>query len=349
MPNSNIYQSYPPFFRPNQNQSVDHGEKSTDSDSTPHIDSDSVLPVIDYQDMGPENLGQVCREWGMFRLVNHGVPLSLLTQLHEKAHMIFNLGFDSKQGLFKSPVLYFWGSPAISISGNCGAAAGDNLNWLEGLNVPLDNTSSFHYEHPLLESFRSLLEEYGSHQIRLAKTIFRNISQDLKFHPTKSESCLSTATGFLRVYRYLRCPMADRRWGINAHTDSSVFSILHQDQVGGLQVYKNNKWLDVEPIRNTLIVNLGDMMQAMSNDSYISVTHRVKVNMKKERISIGYFVFPAEDAVIESTKYKPFTYADFQAQNELDLKTIGKKIGLPRFRKDGAAFLPLASLNESTQ
>lgn len=72
----------------------------------------------------------------------------------------------------------------------------------------------------------------------------------------------------------------------------------------------------------------------MSNDEYISVRHRVKVKRDRERISIGYFVFPAEDAVIESSKYKPFTYGDFQAEKELDLKTVGMKIGLPRFRKE---------------
>lgn len=80
-------------------------------------------------------------------------------------------------------------------------------------------------------------------------------------------------------------------------------------------------------------------MQAMSNDEYISVRHRVKVKRDRERISIGYFVFPAEDAVIESSKYKPFTYGDFQAEKELDLKTVGMKIGLPRFRKEESACL----------
>lgn len=72
----------------------------------------------------------------------------------------------------------------------------------------------------------------------------------------------------------------------------------------------------------------------MSNDEYVSVTHRVKVNREKERISIGYFVFPTENAVIESSNYRPFTYADFQAEKELDLKTLGTKIGLPRFKND---------------
>lgn len=72
----------------------------------------------------------------------------------------------------------------------------------------------------------------------------------------------------------------------------------------------------------------------MSDDEYLSARHRVKVNRAKERVSIGYFVFPSDDAVIESSKYKPFTYTDFQAEKELDLKKVGKKIGLPRFRKE---------------
>lgn len=89
------------------------------------------------------------------------------------------------------------------------------------------------------------------------------MAKDLNFPPKKQTPYLSPATGILRVYRYLRCPVADRRWGIPEHTDSSVLSIIHQDQVGGLQVFKNNQWLDVEPIHDTFIVNLGDMMQVI--------------------------------------------------------------------------------------
>ncbi|KAK4481838.1 hypothetical protein RD792_012749 [Penstemon davidsonii] len=320
------YESYPPFFR--QNQGVDHEEIL--SKKLPESDS---LPVIDFELMNPDRLGEICRNWGMFRLVNHGVPLDLLNQLHEHANKLFSVRFESKQSLLSDPILYFWGSPALTMSGNAQQTGPgpENLNWLEGLNIPLALVKTS-YEDPFIESFRSLLEEYGSHQARLAETIFGIMAEDLKFSPTKTKSYLSPPTGFLRVYRYLRCPVPDQRWGINVHTDSSVLSILHQDQVGGLQVYKNNKWLDVKPIHDSLIVNLGDMMQAMSDDCYVSVKHRVKVNKEKERISIGYFVFPEEDAVIQSSKYKPFTYADFQAEKELDLKTVGIKIGLPRFR-----------------
>ncbi|KAL8041040.1 hypothetical protein ABFX02_10G139700 [Erythranthe guttata] len=353
----NTESSYPPLFRPNHGGAETgehhHTPKSARPEPDPYPDSDS-LPVIDFRDTSPSDLGRVCREWGVFRLVNHGIPAALLSGLHEYADKVFSLSFETKRAFPTSPMLYFWGSPALSMSANAhqqtvggggggGGGGGancvqNNINWLEGFNVPLNKTTSDFQmsdsEEALLQSFRSLLEEYGAHQTRLAKSLFKTMAEDLNFPPNKSKSYLSPPTGFLRVYRYLRCHMAEQRWGINSHTDSSVISIIHQDQIGGLQIFNNNKWLDVKPIRDSLIVNLGDMMQAMSDDIYTSVTHRVKVHVEKERISIGYFVFPDEDAVIESSNYEPFSYADFQAKKEIDLKTIGIKIGLPRFRID---------------
>ncbi|KAH6817519.1 hypothetical protein C2S51_001122 [Perilla frutescens var. frutescens] len=335
MTGSDIFASYPPLFRPM--------EKLSESDSDPgpdSFDSDS-LPVIDLESLNPGYLTQVCREWGMFRLTKHGVPTELLSELHDHANKVFSESFESKQRLPTTLMLYFWGSPAITMSGNAKqtgpSPSAHQVNWLEGFNVPLAKISHFHYQDPLLESFRSLLEEYGAHQTRVAKAIFNTMAGELNFPPEKSASYLWQPTGILRVYRYLRCPVPEQRWGVSEHTDSSVLSIIHQDQVGGLQVFKNNQWLDVKPIHDSLIVNLGDMMQAMSNDEYVSVRHRVKVKKEKERISMGYFVFPAEDAVIESSKYKPFTYTDFQEEKELDLKTVGMKIGLPRFRKEQSA------------
>ncbi|XP_047947023.1 gibberellin 2-beta-dioxygenase 6 [Salvia hispanica] len=332
------FSSYPPFFRPNHNgqlHSVEQNSLEFDSDSSPQS---ARLPLMDFEALDRAHLSEVCREWGMFRLTNHGVPAELLSQLHDHANELFSRDFESKEGIIPTtPMLYFWGNPALTMSANAHhkASPSDNYhNWLEGLNVSLNNISHSHYQDPLLESFRFLLEEYGRHQTRLAKAIFSAMAEDLGFSLPKSMSYLSPATGIIRVYRYMRCPAADRRWGIPDHTDSSVLSIIHQDQVGGLQVWKNNQWLDVDPIHDTLIVNLGDMMQAMSDDKYVSVRHRVKVNRVKERVSIGYFVFPAEDGVIETSNYKPFTYADFKARNELDLKIHGVKIGLPRFRKE---------------
>uniref|UniRef100_A0A5B7BF90 Fe2OG dioxygenase domain-containing protein n=1 Tax=Davidia involucrata TaxID=16924 RepID=A0A5B7BF90_DAVIN len=324
------FESYPPLFRPASSPT-----KGVDLDKPSKQTTDSdPLPVIDLQYLNHDKLAEACKDWGMFRLVNHGIPMTLLNKLQDHAKELFSLTFESKQALFTNPIAYFWGTPALTPSGVAlqrGPQA-QIINWVEGFNVLLGQLPQLGAEDPVIDSFGLLLEEYGRHQSRLATTIFEAMAENLKLGPKQSMSYLSPSTGFIRVYRYPRCSEAHQAFGIDTHTDSSVLSILNQDEVGGLQVYKDDQWLNVKPISNTLVVNLGDMMQAMSNDEYKSVKHRVKVNKHEERISIGYFVFPAEDSVIEASKYKPFTYADFRAQVQQDLRTIGIKVGLEHFK-----------------
>lgn len=156
MNTSHNFSSYPPFFRPNQ--SADNGQQSN---SDPKLDSltyaePGSLPLIDFETLNPAHLSQVCREWGMFRLTNHGVSVELLAQLHDHANKLFSESFESKEAIPTTPMLYFWGNPALTMSGNSqqkGPRA-DRHNWLEGLNVPLAKISHFHYQDPLLESFR---------------------------------------------------------------------------------------------------------------------------------------------------------------------------------------------------
>ncbi|XP_006350843.1 gibberellin 2-beta-dioxygenase 8 [Solanum tuberosum] len=353
MSQSYYFESYPPLFRPPPN--IPQIQESN-SDETESLLLDSHIPVIDYfkcttptirttkyQDVNEDRnlISEACRDWGLFRLVNHGIPITLLNQIEEHAKKLFSLPYETKKAFFAnstsssnfvSPISYFWGSPALSPSGAAlapkkGAQENNNqsLQWMEGFNVSLAQLSNIHYQDLLLETFRCLLEEYGKELSRLATEIFKILG------PFES-NYMSIETGLLRVYRYPRCLEPERTWGIDTHTDSSVLSIIHQDDVGGLQVYKDHQWIDVNPLPNTLIVNIGDMLQAMSDDRFMSVKHRVKVNKHKERISIGYFVFPAEDTIIQSTKYNPFSYADFRAQVQHDLKTLGLKTGLQKFK-----------------
>lgn len=110
---------------------------------------------------------------------------------------------------------------------------------------------------------RLLLEDYGKHLARLAKTIFEAMAMKLKLDEEQSKSNLSESTGNIRVYRYPSCSIPDTAWGIDVHTDSSVLSILYECEVGGLEVLRDDEWFQVKPICNALIVNLGDMMQVL--------------------------------------------------------------------------------------
>ncbi|OMO84358.1 Oxoglutarate/iron-dependent dioxygenase [Corchorus capsularis] len=321
----NNLESYPPVFRQLNDTAAAEVKKNAMEETVP-------IPVVDLQNLGLEKLREASKDWGLFRLVNHGIPETLLSKLEEQAKKMFSLPFESKQALLSSPMSYFWGTPVLTPTGDALKGAALNINWLEGVNVPLSQLPQFQSQDPVLDCFRVLLEEYGRHLGRIATTLFEAMVKDLNLDPKQSESNIDESTGFIRVYRYPAGVMAEEAWGMIAHTDSSVLSIVNQDKVAGLEIFKDNKWQLVNPVPNTLIVHIGDMMQAISDDEYISVKHRVRVNKQEERFSICYFVFPAEGSVIRSSKYRPFTYADFQEHVQKDLKTIGYKVGLDRFK-----------------
>ncbi|KAK4763268.1 hypothetical protein SAY86_009036 [Trapa natans] len=336
--------SYPPQFRHHSLHLQDAQlQPSSSSSLGPDIavgTDDSVtdpIPIIDLQLIDRERLQEACRSWGLFRLVNHGVPLTILTEIQELAARLFSLPFDTKKELLGSPLSYFWGTPVLTPSGaalGLGVGVGPGkINWVEGLNAPLGKLPQLKTEDPLLSSLRSCLQQYGAHLGRLATSLFHVMSQDLNLQPKAQSGCyISESTGFVRVYRYPHCPPEISNLGMDTHTDSSLLTILCQDDVGGLEVIRGGEWIPVRPTPGTLVINLGDMMQAISDDEYKSAIHRVKINEHKDRISIGYFVFPAEDAVIQGSKYSPFKYSEFQEQVQKDVKTLGFKVGLERFK-----------------
>ncbi|XP_039163340.1 gibberellin 2-beta-dioxygenase 6 isoform X2 [Eucalyptus grandis] len=339
-----LQSSYPPPFRrpsgPAPAVDPDEGSRTTNQ-----IQEQDPIPVVDLQrlDVEGERLGEACRAWGIFRVVNHGVPLDLLTRLRDRARRLFALPFESKQALLVAPLSYFWGTPVLTPSGSALLGGAQGVNWVEGLNVPLAQLSLLgdgggggggggdddDEVVTAVASLRNLLQEYGVHLARIAKLLFQAMAEDLRLDPAHSKSYLSESTGFVRLYRYPHCSKASSDMsGMEAHSDSSVLSILCQDEVGGLELYKDEQWIQVQPVPDALIVN------AMSDDEYISVKHRVKVKKPQDRTSVCYFVFPGQDSVIRSSKYRPFTYGDFQSQVQQDVKTLGFKVGLPRFKLD---------------
>ncbi|KAL9235376.1 hypothetical protein vseg_010138 [Gypsophila vaccaria] len=331
-------ESYPPLFRSTKKITQKPDLENYRLESNNSCNNLDTLPIIDMQCLDLVNLDRACRDWGIFRLVNHGVPTNLFESLQELARKVFDLSYQLKQGFNSScPMNYFWGTPALTKAGVAllKESSSNDIDWMEGFNVPFSQLHNHHSlidDHPLMNSFRNLLKEYSEHVTRIASTIFKAMVECLMLDEESSRRNLDESTGLARIYRYPRHNVADEVKGLHVHTDSSVLSILSEDQVGGLKFLKDDRWLDVRPVFDTLVVNLGDMMQVISDDKYKSVKHKVELNEQSERLSICYFVFPQENTLIHSSNYKPFTYNDFRARVQLDLQTVGRKIALQSFK-----------------
>ncbi|TQB75844.1 hypothetical protein MPDQ_001444 [Monascus purpureus] len=79
--------------------------------------------------------------------------------------------------------------------------------------------------------------------------------------------------------------------GIGSHTDIQSFTLLYQDDVGGLNIINlDNEWIEATPVPGTFIVNIGDFLMRTTNDRWKSTVHRVNTNRsEKPRMSLPLF------------------------------------------------------------
>ena len=146
--------------------------------------------------------------------------------------------------------------------------------------------------------------------------------------------CLDLPPNFLKEYnndrswdlltalRYFPTTDPKDSTGLVEHQDANVITFLFH-AVGGLEVLKDEEWIPVTATNGSIIVNLGDAMQVLSNKKYRSATHRVMKQAEKYRHSYAFFYTLGGDKWVEplpkfskesgdSPKYKGFFYKDYQ-------------------------------------
>lgn len=105
------------------------------------------------------------------------------------------------------------------------------------------------------------MQEYAAAMQELARLLGGVLVKNLGHKKGLLEEICDKSTCFLRLNRYPVCPISPEIFGLVSHTDSDFLTILHQDQVGGLQLMKDSRWIAVKPNQEALIVNIGDLFQ----------------------------------------------------------------------------------------
>ncbi|KAL5730917.1 hypothetical protein ACHQM5_003699 [Ranunculus cassubicifolius] len=282
------------------------------------------IPIIDmsiYED-NPETLEDlICdaaETWGFFQLINHGVPKKVLENAKQATYGFFGLSAEekSKYTREKSP------TPNVRYATSFVPNAEKSLEWKDYLSLfyTSDEEAAAFWPKECKEQVFDYVK-YTEPVVKQLLGILMN-KINVKEIDEKKSSLLMGSTRINLNY-YPVCPNPELTVGVGRHSDVSTLTVLLQDDIGGLYVkgLKGDTWVHVPPVDGSLVINVGDALEILSNGKYKSIEHRVVANGKNNRISIPIFVNPRPNDVIgplaevmengEKALYKQVLYSDY--------------------------------------
>ncbi|CAN1312051.1 1-aminocyclopropane-1-carboxylate oxidase homolog 1 [Linum perenne] len=296
---------------------------------TPYSPNDPnfIFPVIDlagvHQDpvkrkQMVEKIRDASGSWGFFQIVNHGVPKNIQEDMTSGVRNFFDLDLEQKKDYYAREQ-----TKKVMYSSNPDMYAIPVCSWTDLMLTHMSADDPLEPEE-LPECCRDIVPKYSAEMARVGDLLFQLLSEALGLESNylKEIDCVE-AMGYAYHY-YPPCPQPELALGCVHHTDIDFLTVILQDQVGGLQVLRPNSWIDVPYVPGALVVNIGDMLQLISNDKFISALHRVRAKNAGPRISIATFFGhgstkstrlygPIKELVSEKDppKYKEITIGDF--------------------------------------
>ncbi|XP_038723415.1 protein SRG1-like [Tripterygium wilfordii] len=259
------------------------------------------IPVIDMHMLKSEEFmnselqkfHNACKEWGFFQLQNHGVSEELVEKVKKEVQEFFNLPKEEKKKCWQQPGDLEGFGQAFVVSEE------QKLDWSDMFYIVTLPTQlrKPHLFANLPLPLRDTLEAYSRDLKNLAMEILSFMAKALKMEPNDMKLLFEEGMQGIRMNYYPPCPQPDLVIGFTPHSDSVGLTILSQvNEMEGLQVKKDGIWVPVKPLPNAFIVNIGDILEIVTNGVYRSIEHRAMVNSVKERLSIATFYSPKLDS-----------------------------------------------------
>lgn len=309
--------------------------------------SNRTIPVVDLDKFVNGNeeqrnefvqeIGDAFHKVGFVGVKNHGVPTELVDGFFNASKSFFSLPVDTKRsyevkGAAGQRGYTSYGKEKAKQSQVADLKEfyqiGQEFEGKESENPQIKEEPDF--SNLGMELYRAF-ETAGGHLLR-AIAIHLNLPEDY------FDSQINGGASILRSIHYP--PITEEpQSAIRAeqHEDINLITLLVGASAGGLQLLNTeNQWLDIVPEENEIVINVGDMLQRLTNNYLISTTHRVinppKSEWHKPRLSIPFFLHPVSQmdlTCLEScvTEDRPLAYEPTTAGEYLDerLREIGLK------------------------
>ncbi|KAL6638308.1 hypothetical protein ACP70R_025880 [Stipagrostis hirtigluma subsp. patula] len=300
-----------------------------DESPTPDAVEELPVPLIDLSGDPAEVLrqvGEACELHGFFQVVNHGIDAALLAEAHRCMDAFFTQPLPEKQRAQRRP-----GESCGYASSFTGRFA-SKLPWKETLSFRYSASPSSpdlvvdYFVSNLGEDYRRHGEVYGrycSEMSRLSLEMMEVLGESLGVGRDHFRRFFEHNDSIMRLNYYPPCQRPFETLGTGPHCDPTSLTILHQDDVGGLQVFAGGRWRSIRPHAGAFVVNIGDTFTALSNGRYRSCLHRAVVNSRVPRRSLAFFLCPEMDKVVRPPgelvdDRNPRAYPDFTWRTLLD-------------------------------
>lgn len=294
-----------------------------------------------------DDIGKAFNETGFVTITNHGLSKQLIDELYEQVKALFTLP-DATKGKYEIPGLAgqrgYTGrgketakgfkTPDLKEFWQIGQTVTDGspLKELYPDNIVVDELPAF---NTTTREVYKKLESAGTHLLR-AIAVYLNLDENYFDNKVHNGNSILRTLHYFPILDPDSVPADAVRAG--AHEDINLITLLIGASADGLEVLtREGAWYPVKAHGEDLVVNVGDMLQRLTNNKLKSTTHRV-VNpprelMKNSRFSVPFFLHPVSDMDLTSLETcinaeHPKLYPDITAGEYLDerLREIGLKM-----------------------
>jgi len=249
-------------------------------------------------------IDRACRDTGFFLVTGHGVPAADLAALDDAARAFF-----ARPEAEKAEIAMVHGGRAwrgwFPEGGELTSGRPDRKEGIYfGTDLPVEDqrvADGVLLHGPNLypgrpAELRAAVDRWMAAMTDLGHRLLELIARGLGLDPQWFRQRLTAdPTVLFRIFRYPAGPAeldADE-WGVGEHTDYGLVTILAHDGTPGLQVRSRSGWIEVPALPDTFVINLGDMLDRMTQGRYRSTPHRVRRTVgPRDRLSFPFFFDP---------------------------------------------------------
>ncbi len=290
--------------------------------SIPVID---ISPLHNESDSALKSVGKVLRAAsetdGFFYIAGHGVDTNVISSTFETAKQFFSMPKEKKAEIKMSDTHRgFLSVGESTMEGYSNADQKESFIW--GIDEDFDDLSSKDQNQLLAPNrwpnepadMRSVLNTFFDEVHKCSWKILRALAVSLDESPNFFTRNFNRPTSRGSLIYYPATDEKSNGYGVSPHSDFGCLSMLLQGGPGLSAQSADGSWYEVNPIPNTFVANIGDLLSRWSNGRFRSVPHFVVNKGGQARYSLVVFVDPDSHTVIdpilhngEAARFEPIT------------------------------------------